>query len=133
MMNIFYKVILSVFVIFCNLIIAISAPDTSVTIDELAKYDSMRKRDPFVPVITNEGVITNIKDEIGGDSTLMLEGIMYDDKGQSLAIVNGEVVRKDDMIADAKVLEIKKESVVFIKNGEIFVLESNPEGGVNEK
>lgn len=84
-------------------------------------YERAKKRNPFIPIVTNDGQLINIQEE-GENAQLNLEGIIYDKDGQSMAIINGQILRKNDNIGDAKIVEIRKDSVVYSKDGEIFIL-----------
>jgi type II secretory pathway component PulC len=87
------------------------------------KYEKGNKRNPFIPIVTNDGQLINIEEE-NEEAQFKLEGIIYDQDGQSMAIINGQILRKNETILDAKVVEIRKDSVVYVKDGEIFVLDT---------
>jgi len=101
--------------------------DKEEIINQKPEYDDGGKRNPFVPLVTSDGILTHISDE-KGDSALYLQGIFYDDKGESMALINDQAVKKNDSIGSAKIVEIKKNSVVYTKNGEIFILNLFREG-----
>ena len=92
-------------------------------------YDSHGKRNPFIPLVTSAGVLLRLEDseekKPGGD--LALEGIIYDEKGISYAIVNGNVVKVGDSVGDYQVLKVQKNKVVFIKNNQNFEIELKKE------
>ena len=94
--------------------------------DIAPKYEKGAKRDPFIPIITNDGQLINIEDE-EKEIHFNLEGIIFDKEGQSMAIINGQILRKNDTILDAKIVEVRKNSVVYVKDGEIFVLNAEKE------
>ncbi|MFH1622705.1 MAG: hypothetical protein ABIA97_06285 [Candidatus Omnitrophota bacterium] len=107
------------FIILLTLPVAASA----VLNTDPPKYEKGKKRNPFIPIVTNEGQIINIEEE-EKEAHFTLEGIIFDKEGQSLAIINGQILKKNDMILDAKIVEIRKDSVVYVKDGEIFILEA---------
>lgn len=82
------------------------------------KYEASGQRNPFVPVITADGRIIQLESE-GRKEDVALEGIIYDKKGLSYAIVNGQVIKVGDTLGDSRVLKIEKNKVVFIKDGQI--------------
>ena len=98
----------------------------SISYADVPKYEKAGKRNPFIPYVTNDGHLTNIGSE-KKELTLKLEGIIFDKDGNSMAIINGEILGKGDTIGDAKIIEIRKDSVVYIKNGEIFVIDARRE------
>jgi len=89
-------------------------------------YDAKNKRDPFIPLVTSDGRLLKLEQQEGTQG-LLLEGIIYDDKGISCAIVNGEVVRVGDEAGGFQVLKIQKDKVVFIKDGQPTEIELKKE------
>ena len=89
-------------------------------------YDSKGKRNPFVPLVTPDGKLLKLDD---GENSLgiALEGIIYDEKGVSYAIVNQEVVKVSDMVGEYQVLKIERSRVVFVKDGEPLEIELKKE------
>lgn len=85
------------------------------------RYESADKRNPFIPLVTGDGrLLIDIQGEEEID--LNLEGIIYEVEGQSMAIINGEILKKNDAIGNVKIVEIRRDSVVYSKDGEIFTL-----------
>ncbi|PIQ89011.1 MAG: hypothetical protein COV72_05050 [Candidatus Omnitrophica bacterium CG11_big_fil_rev_8_21_14_0_20_42_13] len=80
-------------------------------------YKAQGKRDPFIPLVTPEGLIRSFEDE-ADKSGFYLEGIIYDYSGESLAIINGEIVKKGEIVAGMEILDIEKDKVVVLQNGE---------------
>ncbi len=85
---------------------------------EQYKYEASGQRNPFVPVISPDGRIIQLESE-GKKDDVSLEGIIYDNKGLSYAIVNGQVIKVGDALGESRVLKIEKNKVVFIKDGQI--------------
>lgn len=82
------------------------------------KYDSKGKRNPFIPLVTPDGKLINLDSEETKNNGFMLEGIIFDKNGVSYAIVNGSVVKVGDIVGQAQVLKIEKNSVIFVKDGQ---------------
>jgi hypothetical protein len=78
-------------------------------------YDPKGKRDPFLPLVSPEGYLINIE-PLSSVSEIKVEGIIYDPYGNSFAIINSEVVKPKDKIGSFEVLEIKKDSVILLKD-----------------
>ncbi|MDD4938584.1 MAG: hypothetical protein PHE18_02050 [Candidatus Omnitrophica bacterium] len=95
---------------------AVLASPVVLRAQERPVYDSKGKRDPFIPLVTPDGRLLRLPDE--GQSGLALEGIIYDGQGTSYAIVNGEVVKVNDMISGYQVLGIRQNKVTFMKEGQ---------------
>lgn len=93
---------------------------------EAFNYDSKRKRDPFLPLVTETGQIIDLEPKETA-SSLYLEGIIFDKKGESFAIINGDVFRKDEAISDYLIFDIKPREVILIRGNERIVLELDKE------
>lgn len=91
------------------------------------KYDSKGKRNPFIPLVTDDGRLLKFEEEEGVSKNLWLEGIIYDKYGLSWACVNGEIVKIGDKIGAYQVLKIEEDKVVFIKDGELLKVELKKE------
>jgi len=89
-------------------------------------YDSKGKRDPFMPLVTSQGYIVNVEEELFA-SEMNLEGIIYDAQGYSLAIINGKVVKVGDNIGSYTVLESSQSTVILAKETEKYILELKKE------
>ncbi|MBN1914063.1 MAG: hypothetical protein JW788_06660 [Candidatus Omnitrophica bacterium] len=92
------------------------------------KYDSRGRRNPFIALVTQDGRLLKL-DEDQSDKGLFLEGIIYDGRGFSYAIVNGEVVKADETVAGYKVLRIQRDKVIFERDGSRLELELKKEEG----
>ena len=85
-------------------------------------YNSKGKRDPFMPLVTSEGYIISVEEELFA-SDMNLEGIIFDVQGRSLAIINGKVVKVGDNIGSYTILEIGQTKVILAKEAEKYILE----------
>ncbi len=74
-----------------------------------------------MPLITPTGYLLNLEPE--ENAALRLEGIMYDQKGESMAIINGELVRVGEPVGDAIVSSIEPTKVTIIKDNQTVELE----------
>jgi hypothetical protein len=84
-------------------------------------YKYQGRRDPFVPLITPAGFLINL--EPADDKKLNVEGIMFDAKGASMAIINGELMSIGDTIGSAVVSAIEANKVIVIQDNEKIELE----------
>jgi len=94
--------------------------------DEDFIYDAKGKRNPFIALVTPDGQLLQLeKNEVTGD--LALEGIIYDERGLSYAIVNTKVVKIGDTVDNYQVLKIEKNKVIFIRDGQSLEVELKKE------
>lgn len=90
-------------------------------------YDPHNKRDPFLPLVSSEGVVLEPHVTKDREGKPQLEGIIYEAGGSSYAVVNGEVVKTGDTYGSYQVLEIRQEKVIFIKGSEKLEVELKKE------
>lgn len=86
-----------------------------------ADYQPKGRRDPFVPLVTPEGQRLHPpgfdEEPLSGPGGLVLQGIVFDPRADSYAIINGRVVRQNDEIAGMRVLKIEAASVTILSEG----------------
>jgi hypothetical protein len=85
-------------------------------------YDSKGKRDPFLSLVSPEGFLLKLSSS-SETSELSVEGIIYDPRGKSYAIINSEVVKPGDAIGKYELISIEKNKVVLIKDTEKIEIE----------
>ena len=90
---------------------------------ESFQYNAKGKRDPFVPLVSKEGVHVSDAYGISGIKDVRLEGIVWDESKTSAAIINGEIVGEGQEIGSVKVLKIEKDGVTFDVDGEAVKIE----------
>ena len=86
-----------------------------------SSYVSEGRRDPFVPLVSASGYLMNVEED--EKTTLRLEGIMYDPSGNSMAIINGELLKVGEKIGDAVVSRIEANRIVVVKDNENVEME----------
>lgn len=89
-------------------------------------YNDHGKRDPLWPLVSPAGNIINYDKEFQA-TDLKIEGIISAANGQNLAIINGQVVRKNDQVGPLTVTEIRKDTVILTQGQQEFELKMNKE------
>jgi ribosomal protein S4E len=117
---------LRILILLLSLFLALPAAAQDKPKTAMPTYEKGNKKNPFIPIITNDGQLLNIEEE-NKEVNFVLEGIIYDKEGNSMAIINGQILGKNDTILDAKIVEVRKDSVVYVKDEEIFVLNAKKE------
>ncbi len=80
-------------------------------------YERMGRRDPFVRLVgTGSGEWK--KSEMNGTGDVSLEGIIWDPKGSSMVIVNGEILMEGQQYQNLKIVKIEKEKILILLNNE---------------
>ena len=82
-------------------------------------YEDKGLRDPFYPVVSPEGYLLINLQPATEMSDIHLEGIIYDPRGVSFAIINGTVLKEFDQIGGFKLIKIEKNEVSVEKNHQI--------------
>lgn len=101
---------------------------------EEIRYDSGNRRDPFQPLVGPGALTAALGPASGG---IEIEGIVYDPKGGSYAVISGEIYREGESLNGIKLVQILSDRVVFLQEGEEVVIwlreeilqESRREGG----
>lgn len=98
----------------------------NVSAGESFLYNDHGKRDPFWKLVTSSGAVMNYDTDLLV-SDMALEGIIYDPGGNSLAVINGAVVKANTRIGLYVVSKIEEKKVTLFKGEEKFILELKKE------
>ncbi len=105
-MKIFFSIVISLLIIY------------PAFAGDLIQYDALDKRDPFIPLVSKDGIYASDAYGVKGIKDIRLEGIVWDEIKGSIAIINGEIVRVGEKIGFLKVLKIEESAVMFDVDGE---------------
>ncbi|MSR76976.1 MAG: hypothetical protein EXS63_01945 [Candidatus Omnitrophica bacterium] len=83
---------------------------------EEIKYDSAGQRNPFIPLVTSEGAMAITAVGVKKSSGLKVEGIIFDPKGGSFALINGKFYKEGEQVDNAQLISIFKDRVVLSVN-----------------
>ena len=90
-------------------------------------------RDPFWPWVTKDGKFIQGGGGSGSLEEVVLEGIIWDPRGDSLAMMNGKILRRGGRIGRFVIVAIGKEEVTLEAEGERYTLRLLvPESGEGE-
>lgn len=90
-------------------------------------YSDKGRRDPFISLIDNEGrYVTELGTPLAYGS-LKLSGILWDPKGKSSCLVNGQILKVGDLISGFTIKAITKNNVIAVKDGKDYRLELSSE------
>ncbi len=106
--------------VFC--IVGILISFSRFSFSEEIRYESQGRRDPFESV--NEAEATSSQPAA---KDIVIEGIIYDSKGKSIALISGDAYRVGDVVADKKILEIKATSIVVALGDQLNEIHISPE------
>lgn len=81
-------------------------------------YDPHGKRDPFLPLVSvratsSPGELLSVENL----DDVRLEGVIYDPKSGSVAIINGSVVKEGQELGGFKLIKISPNGIQFSING----------------
>ncbi len=125
MMKTDYRLIL---IICAALMMTLAPACLSAETNDEPLYNSKGKRDPFIPLVAKSVRISTGLEGVQSIDDIVLEGIVWDSGGDSIAILNGVIVKEADEIGDVKIVTItSKEVHLYIKNLK-YTLELSEEG-----
>jgi len=103
-----------------------NAKDKELVLETDFTYNDNGKRDPFWSLLGSRGVIMNYdKDILLSD--MVVEGVMAEPTGESVAIINGSIVKLGDKVGLFVVKDIKPNAVILEKGQETFTLKLKKE------
>lgn len=79
-------------------------------------YDSKGRRDPFIPLITQHARAVTALEDAETLEDIRLEGILWENGGNSIAIVNGILVKEKQAVGNVYIKEIRKNSITILIN-----------------
>ena len=93
------------------------------------KYYSKGKRDPFIPLVTGEvrsglglAAVEDVDD-------VRFEGVIYDPNGESMVVLNDEVLKEGAKKYNVEVMKINKNSVMIKAHDRVHTIKLVEEGG----
>ena len=95
--------------------------------EEAFIYEDKGKRDPFRPLVDEDGRYLLEADVIYSSDELNLSGILWDPQGKSSCLINDQIVRAGESIYGFTVKNITKDSVTISKDGREFILKLSNE------
>ncbi len=101
----------AVFLIFLVFAISVSAQTEDMG------YESGGRRDPFVPLVTQKvKSTTDGLQGVQGIGDIILEGIVWEPTGRSIAIMNGAIVKEGDRAGAVRIEKIEEKRVILYIN-----------------
>lgn len=86
--------------------------------EETFTYNSRNKRDPLIPLVSESGVYApGLEMSVESVADISLEGTMLDKSGNSLAIINGQILKTGGQIGVFKIIKIEAARII-ISSGE---------------
>ncbi len=90
-------------------------------------YNDHGKPDPMVALVTENGEIAPSLSDLTV-SELSLQGLMADDKGNSMAIINNKVLKVNDRVGNFTVDQINATQVILVRGDERTILSLSRKG-----
>lgn len=87
------------------------------------RYHSNGRRDPFIPLV-RDGQVVIVGGETIWEGRPMLYGILWDQAGESIALINDMEAKVGDLVSGYRVAEIRQDVVVLtVEGGEPLALQ----------
>lgn len=103
--------------------------DFAFSDEEQFIYDSNHRRDPFSPLVSSSGEMLQASPSVLSAENISLEGIIWDPKGVSVAIINGTIVKEGDMVDTIAIKKIADNYVVVLIGDAEKIIPLIKEGG----
>lgn len=120
--------ILALWVFPHNFISADDAPEEEKEAQDVFIYNDHGRRDPFWPLVNSNGTLVTYDADLAY-TDFDLEGIMSLGEDERVAMINGKIIKQNDVIGDYLVVEIKENTVVLSKGPQRFELILKKEAG----
>ncbi len=125
------KSLLLIALIFCSVLLAANP----LLAEEGFVYDSKDKRDPFVPLITMRTRFSSGLEDVETADDIILQGIVWDPRGGSMAMLNGVIVKEGQVIGVINIKSIKEKNITLLFDGiehKIDLIKKGDEAGGEE-
>ncbi|MBL7069100.1 MAG: hypothetical protein ISS34_04510 [Candidatus Omnitrophica bacterium] len=86
-------------------------------------YNSKDKRNPFIPLVAKKAKALFGLEDVYTIDDVVLEGIVWDAGGDSVAILNGVIMREGQKSGNVAVIIIEEKSVMFSINNIEYTLD----------
>ncbi len=94
--------------------------------DSKFQYNDHNRRDPFWRLVLPDGTVLSYDTDLM-ISDMVLEGVIFDPNGKSLAIINGKVLKVGDRLGLFTLTEIHRGYVILTKANKRYVLQMKKE------
>ena len=91
-------------------------------------YDAHGRRDPLTALVRDGHVVGGSAGASGDASSLSLAGIMWEEDGRSIALINDTEARVGDVVAGYAVTAITRDDVTLSREGHTITLRVSFEG-----
>ncbi len=115
--------------ILCLTIIMLHAAASVSAQEEAVLYDDAGKRDPFMPLVDENGRFVLDVGELFSFTDLSLAGILWDPGGDSTALINDEIVQTGQLFYGFIIEKIAESSVTVSRDGQEYTLWLSEEEG----
>ncbi len=93
---------------------------------ESFEYDPHERRNPFWPLVDNNGSIVNYDNDFM-ITDMHLDGIMLESNGNNIAIINGQIAKVNDIVGKYKLISIEPNRVILVKDDKQYELKLKKE------
>lgn len=97
------------------------------TAEEQGTYNSQGRRDPFLPLVDEQGFYLADPVSFSPDE-LSLSGILWDPQGKSSALINNKMVSVGETIYGCIITAITQDSVTLSKDGKEYIISISRKG-----
>ncbi|MBL7070659.1 MAG: hypothetical protein ISS26_00595 [Candidatus Omnitrophica bacterium] len=110
---------------------SLPAGNTQPSGEEVFVYKIGDRRDPFMPLVTGQKRLSLGIDGIESVEDVKFEGVIFDPYGNSVAVLNSEIVGEGDKINNVEIIKIMEKAITLKIHGETHTIDLEVEGGIN--
>lgn len=109
---------LKFFLIWINLLaFGIIFSSTAALAESSAAYDAHGRRDPFMPLVSGHAPEASGLMGVESIDDAVIEGVVYDPRSTSVAIINGTLVKEGETVGSVTVVKVRSDGAVLSVNG----------------
>ena len=82
-----------------------------------AAYDAHGRRDPFMPLVSGHAPEASGLMGVESIDDAVIEGVVYDPRSTSVAIINGTLVKEGETVGSVTVVKVRSDGAVLSVNG----------------
>jgi len=110
------------FIIISFTLLATYAQEVFSQEESIFAYQAAGRRDPFAPLVSKDGKLLVTYGVINSIKDVVLQGVLYDENGESIAILNDMPLKEDETIGSMVLKKIEKDKVVIVSENKEHII-----------
>ena len=94
----------------------------------LVNYEDQGRRDPFIPLVDEQGRYLLDTEVLYSSDEVKLSGILWDPQGESSVLINNQIVKIGESVNGFTLERITKDSITISKHGKEYTIRLSIKG-----